>query len=101
MKRHAFDLTSFLFGSVLGAAAVGFLLADQLSWDVDGRWVLPAALILLGVVGIAGAFSGLRPNGDADSSNEDADVDVDAAVAADSDTDAVEASSPVGDVKTR
>ena len=63
MKRHAFDMTSFLFGLVLGAAAVGFLLAEQLSWDIDGRWVLPTALILLGIVGIAGAFSGLRPNG--------------------------------------
>ena len=62
MKRHAFDMTSFLFGLVLGAAAVGFILADELSWDIDGRWVLPTALILLGVVGIAGAFSGMRPN---------------------------------------
>jgi hypothetical protein len=61
MKRHAFDLTSLLFGVVLGAAAIGFMVADQLSWDVDGRWVLPAALILLGIAGIVGAFSGLRP----------------------------------------
>jgi hypothetical protein len=61
MKRHAFDMTSFLFGLVLGAAAVGFMLAEELSWDIDGRWVLPTALILLGVVGIAGALSGMRP----------------------------------------
>ena len=61
MKRHPFDMTSFLFGVVLGGAGVGFVLADQLSWDVDGRWVLPAVLIVLGVAGIAGAVSGLKP----------------------------------------
>jgi hypothetical protein len=60
MKRHAFDLTSFVFGVVLAAAAAGFLLADQLRWDVDGRWILPAALILLGIAGLAGALSGIR-----------------------------------------
>ncbi|MFL6179152.1 MAG: hypothetical protein ACJ74E_04785 [Actinomycetes bacterium] len=75
MKRHAFDMTSFLFAIVLGTAAVGFMLAEQLSWDVDGRWVLPTALILLGIVGIAGAFSGLRPNRQSpDSSEEEAEI---------------------------
>ena len=95
MKRHAFDMTSFLFGIVLGAAAVAFLLADHLSWDVDGRWILPAALILLGVVGIAGAFSGLRPNADSEQ-DEHGDAAVD-----DDNGDAVETSSPGGDVKTQ
>ena len=72
MKRHPFDMTSFLFGTVLGGAAVGFLLADQLSWDVDGRWVLPVVLIVLGVAGVAAAVTGLRPH------------DTDEALAADS-----------------
>jgi hypothetical protein len=62
MKRHPFDLTSFLFGLVFGGAAAAYLLADQLAWDVDGRWVLPIALIVLGVAGIAGAVGGLRPS---------------------------------------
>ena len=60
MKRHPFDLTSFIFGAVFGGAAAAYLLADQLAWDVDGRWVLPVALIVLGVAGIAGAVGGLR-----------------------------------------
>jgi hypothetical protein len=97
MKRHAFDMTSFLFGIVLGAAAVAFLLADQLSWDVDGRWILPAALILLGVVGIAGAFSGLRPSASSEQNRHDDAVagdDVD-------DVEAVATSSPGEDVKTQ
>ena len=62
MKRHPFDLTSFLFGAVFGGAAAAYLLADRLAWDVDGRWVLPIALIALGVAGIAGAVGGLRPS---------------------------------------
>ena len=66
MKRHAFDATSFIFGVVLGAAGIGFLLAEQFEWDVDGRWVLPAALIALGVAGIAGAISGLAPRRESD-----------------------------------
>ena len=64
MKAHAFDATSFIFGVVLGAAGIGFLLAEQYEWDIDGRWVLPAALIALGVAGIAGAISGLLPGRD-------------------------------------
>ena len=62
MKRHPFDLTSFIFGAIFGGAAAVYLVADQLSWDVNGRWVLPVALIALGVAGIAGAVGGLRPN---------------------------------------
>ncbi len=60
MKRHPFDLTSFIFGVVFGGAAAAYLLADQLAWDIDGRWVLPVALIALGIAGIAGAVGGLR-----------------------------------------
>lgn len=62
MKRHPFDLTSFIFGTVFGAAAAVYLLADPLAWDIDERWVLPVALIVLGVAGIAGALSNLRSN---------------------------------------
>lgn len=71
MKRHPFDLTSFIFGAIFGGAAAVYLLADQLSWDVNGRWVLPVALIALGVAGIAGAVGGLRSSSpDADEADE-------------------------------
>ena len=63
MKRHAFDPTSFLAGLVLGAIGLAYLLAEQADWDVDGRWVLPIALIGLGVAGVAGALGGLRRTG--------------------------------------
>ncbi|HUV48120.1 MAG TPA: hypothetical protein VMX11_04010 [Actinomycetes bacterium] len=63
MKSHPFDMTSFLFGVIFGGAAAVYLLADQLSWDIDGRWVLPAALIALGIAGIAGALSTFKASG--------------------------------------
>ncbi len=66
MKRHPFDLTSFIFGAVFGGAAAVYILADQLAWEIDGRWVLPVALILLGVAGIAGAVGGLRSSANND-----------------------------------
>jgi hypothetical protein len=72
MKRHPFDLTSFIFGAVFGGAAVVYLLADQFAWDIDGRWILPLALITLGVAGIAGAVSGLRT--DKDDASVDAEL---------------------------
>ncbi len=75
MKRHPFDLTSFIFGAVFGGAATVYLLADQLSWDIDGRWILPLALITLGVAGIAGAVSGLRSSSDSDNSPDAAGRD--------------------------
>lgn len=75
MKRHPFDLTSFIFGAVFGGAAAVYLLADQLAWDVDGRWVLPLALITLGLAGIAAAISGLRTGSNHDDSSDGAEVD--------------------------
>ena len=82
MKRHAFDATSFIFGVVLAASAIGFFLAAQNEWDVDGRWVLPAVLIVLGIAGIAGAVSGLLPG----SRSDDLRSDDDDAPAAQADT---------------
>lgn len=79
MKRHPFDLTSFLFGLVFGGAAAAYLLADQLSWDVDGRWVLPVALIVLGVAGIAGAVGGLRPSRSGSASDTESAGEADSA----------------------
>jgi len=73
MKRHPLDLTSLIFGAVFGAAAAVYLLSDPLAWDIDERWVLPVALIVLGVAGIAGALSNLpsnRPDDDASPGEE-------------------------------
>lgn len=66
MKRHSFDPTSFLAGLVLAAIAGAYLAAQHSSWDVDGRWVFPVALIGLGIAGVAGALSGSRGREDID-----------------------------------
>jgi hypothetical protein len=65
MKRHAFDVVSFLFALVFGALAAMYLAAPSLDWDVAGPWFFPVALIVLGVAAIIGAVSGLRPRRDA------------------------------------
>ena len=79
MKRHPFDLTSFVFGAVFAGAAAAYLLAAQLSWEVDERWVLPVVLIALGAAGIVGALAGLRSSTDAgDDPTETAPSDLDA-----------------------
>lgn len=64
MKRHAFDVVSFLFALVFGALAALYLAAPSLDWDVAGPWFFPVALIVLGVAAIVGAVSGLRPRRD-------------------------------------
>jgi uncharacterized membrane protein len=87
MKRHAFDVVSFLFALVFGAVAAMYLAAPSLDWDVAGPWFFPAALIALGVAAIVGAVSGLRPRrdmaADDDSVEPPSDQTVDAAGGAD------------------
>jgi uncharacterized membrane protein YebE (DUF533 family) len=72
MKRHDLDVLSFLSGLTFGAIAVAYLLATQQSRDIDGRWVLPGALIALGLAGIAGAVSSLRRSEAQNEVDEDA-----------------------------
>ena len=57
MSRHPFDPVSFVAGLVFVAVAVGYLFEAHSNIDVDGRWVLPLALIGLGIGGVMGALS--------------------------------------------
>lgn len=57
MNRHSLDPVSLVAGLVFAAVAVVYLIAELTNADVDGRWVLPLALIGLGVGGVLGAFS--------------------------------------------
>jgi cytochrome c oxidase subunit IV len=56
VKRHPFDLLSFVAGAVFVGMAVAFLVAGN---DVlhRARWLLPVVLL---VVGAAGLVSALR-----------------------------------------
>jgi hypothetical protein len=57
MKRHRFDLTSFASGVVLAAVAIVYLTAAAQDQNVDARWVVPLALIGVGLAGVAGAVA--------------------------------------------
>lgn len=55
MKRHAFDPISFVLGVVLIAAAAGGVWADQIDPDL-GRYLIPAAALMLGIGLLASAL---------------------------------------------
>jgi hypothetical protein len=55
MKRHRFDLFSFLAGGLFTVLAVLYLVASLDHREVNGRIVVPVTLIVLGVAGLAGA----------------------------------------------
>ncbi len=58
MSRHDRDAVSLMGGLLLVLIAGTFLVGDLTSVDVDGRWIAPAVLIL---VGLAGVLASLRP----------------------------------------
>lgn len=55
MKRHAFDPISFVFGALLMAMAAGAVWNDQIDWNI-GVWILPAAVLVLGIGLLASAI---------------------------------------------
>ena len=57
MNRHSLDPVSLVAGLVFAAVAAVYLVAELTDSDVDGRWVLPLALIGLGVGGVLGAVN--------------------------------------------
>ena len=57
MKPHRFDATSLISGLVFGLVAAVYLVGEATGNYVDGRWLLPLALIGLGVAGVVGAVT--------------------------------------------
>jgi hypothetical protein len=57
MKRHGFDLFSFLAGGLFTVLAVLYLVASLNHTHVNGRIVVPVTLIVLGTAGLAGAVA--------------------------------------------
>ena len=60
MKRHPFNVFSFGFGVVLILLAVGLVvpaeLSDEFSQFATVRWLLPLALVLVGVSMLGSVF---------------------------------------------
>ncbi len=48
MKRHSFDPLSFLFGVFFVVLAGLAVWREEIDWNV-GIWILPAAVLVLGV----------------------------------------------------
>jgi hypothetical protein len=60
MKRHELDLTSLIAGLLFVAIAVAYVVGEYTDVSVDGKWVLPAALVGLGIAGLVGGVARTR-----------------------------------------
>jgi hypothetical protein len=63
MKRHRFDLFSFVAGGLFTVLAVLYLAASLNHFSVNGRIVVPVTLIVLGTAGLAGAVAAMSRRG--------------------------------------
>ncbi|PYC78086.1 hypothetical protein C7C46_17305 [Streptomyces tateyamensis] len=57
MKRHRFDVFSFLAGTLFTVLGVLYLTASLSGFSVNGRIVLPVTFIVLGAAGLIGAVT--------------------------------------------
>jgi len=63
MERHRFDPLSFVFGLLLGALGLAFLVGDLDVGDLDLSWIWPLPLVALG---LAMLLAAVRRGGDRD-----------------------------------
>jgi hypothetical protein len=56
VNRHPFDLTAFVWGIGFLVASAVVMLREWADVTPDVKWVLPAALIVAGIAGIATAL---------------------------------------------
>jgi hypothetical protein len=63
VKRHELDVFSLVSGLVFAAVAAVYLVAAATDSEVQGRWVIPLALIGLGIGGLVGSVVRARRNG--------------------------------------
>jgi hypothetical protein len=57
VRKHSLDLTSLLAGLVFIGLAAVYLLAAATGNEVDSTWVLPIALVALGLAGLVGGIT--------------------------------------------
>jgi hypothetical protein len=57
VSRHDADLTSLIAGLVFVAIGVAYLLNAMDVVEVDAKWVVPLALVGLGLAGLAGSLT--------------------------------------------
>lgn len=57
MKRHEIDFFSLAAGLLFTALGILFAISAATGWQVDGRWLAPAVLIVLGAGGVAASLA--------------------------------------------
>ena len=60
MRQHETDYFSLAAGLLFTVLGVLLAISAGTGWQLDGRWILPVALIALGVGGIATALAAGR-----------------------------------------
>ena len=61
MSRHDRDSLSLMAGLLLLLVGGLYLLDDLTTVRVDGDWVLPTGLVLIGVLGLLSSLRSVRP----------------------------------------
>jgi cytochrome c oxidase subunit IV len=70
VRRHATDLTSLVAGLVFVAIGVSYLVGVATDAQLEWRWVLPLALIVLGLAGLAGTVNLARNQRDQETGDD-------------------------------
>jgi protein-S-isoprenylcysteine O-methyltransferase Ste14 len=63
VRRHDIDLVSLAAGLLFLVVAVVHIAARSTDTDLNLRWMAPAVLVLLGLLGLLGAIRGPRNAG--------------------------------------
>lgn len=64
MKRHDTDPLALISGILFLIVGSTYLVAEQTSADIDARWVLPVALIAVGLAGLVTSLLSVLRRGD-------------------------------------
>jgi hypothetical protein len=64
VQRHERDAVSLMAGVLLVLGAGLFLLGDLTALELDGRWVAPLVLIVVGGVGLLSTLRSQRADAD-------------------------------------
>jgi hypothetical protein len=64
VRRHEIDAVSLVAGLLFLVVAAAHIAARATDTDLNLRWMVPAVLVLLGVLGLLGAIRGPRDTRD-------------------------------------
>lgn len=72
MHRHPTDPIAFIAGLIFVLIGAAYLFTDNVDFDAGGtQWLLPLALIGLGIAGLVGSIAGARRTRNGNGANHD------------------------------